>query len=165
MDKALLAVALWLFVSFSVHAAAPQKKQPTWAELTQEQRQILAPLAPDWDKFDAQRRSKWLGIAKRYPAMTPEKQATVQRNMQPWAKLTAEERRAARERYKSLQKLPKDKRKSLAQKWEEYQRLPEEERKRLEAAGKAPKPAPKSRAKPSVSAPAPTSTPVPAAAK
>ena len=32
MAKALVAVALWLFVSSSVLAAAPQKKQPTWEE-------------------------------------------------------------------------------------------------------------------------------------
>ena len=165
MAKALFAVALWLFVSFSVLAAAPQKKPPSWAELTQEQQHILAPLATDWDKLDAQRRRKWLGIVKRYPTMAPEEQAKVQRRMQPWAKLTPEERRAARERYKNLQKLPPDKRQSLREKWEEYQRLPEEQRKQLEAAGKAPKPAPKSRAKPSASAPAPTSTPVPEAAK
>src|SRR5512147_3097131 len=113
MAKALLAVALWLFVSFSVLAAAPQKKQPSWAELTPEQQQVLAPLAPDWDKLDVQRKRKWLGIAKRYPTMAPEEQAKVQQNMQPWARLTPEERRAARERYKTLQKLPKDKRLSL----------------------------------------------------
>jgi hypothetical protein len=161
MAKAFLAVILWLFVSFSVLAAAPQKKPPTWAELTQEQQQILAPLATDWDKLDAQRKRKWLGIAKRYPTMAAEEQANAQRNMQPWAKLTPEERRAARERYKKLQKLPPDKRQSLPQQWEEYQRLPEEQRKQLQAAGKAPKPVPKSPAKPSVPMPGPA----PAAAK
>ena len=165
MAKAFLALALWLFVSCSVLAAAPQKKPPTWAELTQEQQHILAPLATDWDKLDAQRRRKWLGIVKRFPTMAPEEQAKVQRRMQPWAKLTPEERRAARERYKNLQKLPPDKRQSLRQQWEEYQRLPEERRRQLEAAGKAPKPAPKSPAKPSASVPAPASASFPAAAK
>lgn len=163
MAKALLALIIGLFVSFSVLAAAPQKKPPTWAELTPAQRQILAPLASDWNTLDAQRKRKWLGIAKRYPKMTPAQQAKAQQNMQPWAKLTPEERRAARERYKKLQKLPPTKRQTLKQKWEEYQRLPEDQRKRLEAAGKAPKPAPTPRAKPGPKAPA-TSTPVPAPA-
>jgi len=166
MVKALLAVVLWLFFSCSVLAAAPQKKQPSWSELPQEQQQVLAPLALDWDKFDAQRRRKWIGIAKRYPSMAAEEQAKVQRNMQPWAKLTPEERRAARERYKNLQKLPPEKRQSLREQWEEYQKLPEEQRKQLEAAGKAPKPLPKSRAKPVSNVPGPAgSAPANAAAK
>ena len=162
MAKALLAIALWLFVSFSVLAAAPQKKQPSWSELTQEQQQVLAPLAPDWDKFNAQRKRKWLGIATRYPTMAPDEQAKVQRNMQPWAKLTPEERRAARERYKNLQKLPPEERQALLEQWEAYQRLPVEQRKQLEAADKAPKPRPKP--VPSAPAPeAPASAPTPAA--
>jgi len=147
MAKALLAVILWLCVSSFVLAAAPQKKQPSWVDLTQEQQQILSPLASNWDKLDAQRKRKWLGIARRYPTMSPAEQEKVKQNMQPWASLTPEERGAARERYKNLQKLPPERRKSLKQEWEEYQRLPEDQRKQLEAAGKAPKPAPKPRAK------------------
>lgn len=165
MAKALLAVALWLFVSFSVLGAAPQKKQPSWAELTQEQRQILAPLAPDWDKFRAQRKRKWLGIAKRYPTMAPDEQAKAQKRMQPWARLTPEERRAARKRYQTLQKLSPQKRQSLREQWEAYLRLPEAQRKQLEAAGKTPKPALKPRAKPRASPSAPASPPVPEAAR
>ena len=155
MAKALVALTLWLFVSFSVLAAAPQKKQPSWGELTQEQRQILAPLVPDWDKFRAQRKRKWLGIAKRYPTMAPKEQAKVRQNMQPWARLTPEERRAARKRYKTLQKLSPHKRQSLREQWETYLRLPEAQRKQLEAEGKAAKPVRKRRAKPSASSPAP----------
>jgi len=75
MAKALLALALWLSISISALAAAPPKKPPTWAELTQVQQQVLAPLAPEWNKLDDQRKRKWLGIAKRYPKMSPEEQA------------------------------------------------------------------------------------------
>jgi hypothetical protein len=157
MAKALLAVVLWLFVSTSVLAASPQKKPPQWAGLSSEQQQILAPLATDWDKFDVQRKRKWLGIAKRYPTLSPAEQEKVKQNMQPWAQLTPEERRVARERFKNLQRLPPEKRKTLPQAWEEYQRLPEDQRKQLEAAGKAPKPESKSRAR--------IPAPVPEAAK
>ena len=139
MAKALFALALWLSISLSALAAAPAKKPPTWVELTQEQQQILAPLAADWDKLDAPRKRKWLGIVKRYPQMSSDEQAKVQRRMQPWAKLTPEQRRTARENFKKLEKLPPDKRQTLAQKWEEYMQLPEEQRKQLQAAGKAPK--------------------------
>ena len=97
MAKALFAVALWLCTSLSVLAATPQKKPPTWGELTQEQQQILAPLAGDWDNLEPARKRNWIGIAKRYPKMKPDEQARAQRRMQAWAKLTPEERQKARE--------------------------------------------------------------------
>jgi len=109
MAKALFAVALWLCTSLSVLAATPQKKPPTWGELTQEQQQILAPLAGDWDNLEPVRKRNWIGIAKRYPKMKPDEQARVQRRMQAWVKLTPKERQAARERYKKMEKLPPDK--------------------------------------------------------
>src|SRR5207302_10578128 len=109
MAKALFAVALWLCTSLSVLAATPQKKPPTWGELTQEQQQVLAPLAVDWDNLDPARKRKWIGIAKRYPKMKPDEQARVQPRMQAWVKLTAKQRQAARDRQKKLAKLPPDK--------------------------------------------------------
>ena len=131
MAKALLAVALWLCTSLSVLAATAQKKPPTWGELTQEQQQILAPLAVDWDNLEPARKRKWIGIAKRYPKMKPDEQVRAQRRMQAWVKLTPKERQAARERYKKLEKLPPDKKQGLKQQWEEYNRLPEQERRKL----------------------------------
>jgi uncharacterized protein DUF3106 len=131
MAKALFALALWLCTSLSVLAATPPKKPPTWGELTQEQQQILAPLAVDWDNLEPARKRKWIGIAKRYPKMKPDEQATLQRRMQAWVKLTPKERQAARERYKKLEKLPPDKKQGLKQQWEEYNRLPEQERRKL----------------------------------
>jgi len=91
----------------------------------------LAPLANDWDKLDAQRKQKWLGIAKRYPNMGPPEQERIQRQMSAWAQLTPEQRRAAREQYKSLKQLPPDKRQGVREKWQEYQQLPPEKRREL----------------------------------
>lgn len=114
-------------------AAAPPKKSPSWAELTPAQQQILKPLAGDWDKLDKPRRTKWLGIAKRYPDMSPTEQKRVQDRMEKWARLTPEQRRTAREQYRKIGKLPPDKREVIAQQWEEYQQLPEEEKQSLAA--------------------------------
>src|SRR5437879_3977417 len=144
MAKASFALALWLCTSLSVLAATPQKKPPTWGELTQEQQQTLAPLAEDWNNLEPERKRKWIGIAKRYPKMKPDEQARVQRRMQAWAKLTPKERQEARERYKRIKNLPPDKKEGLKQKWEEYNRLPEQERRKL---GSTPR-------KPSTAAPA-----------
>jgi len=109
-------------------ATAAKKVRPAWAELTSGQQEVLAPLKPEWDKLDRDRRMKWLGIAKRYPAMQPEQQARVQRRMEAWAKLSSEQRRQARENYKRMAKVPADRRGDLRQQWAEYQALTPQER-------------------------------------
>lgn len=101
-------------------AKAKAASRLPWAELTAEQQQVLAPLKADWDMLEPERKRKWLGIAKRYPKMTPKGQERVQRRMHAWAKLTPEQRRQARETYKRLAKSP-EKKKALRDKWAEYQ--------------------------------------------
>lgn len=120
-------------------AVVPELRQPAWAELTLEQKQILAPLARDWDKMEAFRKKKWLGIAKRYPTMQPEEQARVQRRIKDWASLTPEQRSQARVQYKNLKTAPPERKEAIKQKWEQYKELPDEEKKRLaEKAAKKP---------------------------
>ena len=112
-------------------AATKKVVRPAWAELTPSQQEILAPLKPEWDRLDRDRRMKWVGIAKRYPTMKPEQQARVQRRMEAWVKLTPEQRRQARENYKNLAKVPPERRGDLRQQWAEYQSLTPQERQGL----------------------------------
>lgn len=113
------------------HAVVPELRQPAWAELSQEEKQILAPLSRDWDRMEAVRKKKWLGIAKRYPSMKPEEQARIQRRMQDWASLTPEQRTQARTQYKNLKTAPPVQKQGIKEKWEQYKELPDEEKKRL----------------------------------
>lgn len=135
-----------LILAFSLlspaQAAVPELRQPAWVELPLEQKQILSPLSRDWDKMEAFRKKKWLGIAKRYPSMKPEEQARVQSQMKDWANLTPDQRKQARAQYKTLQKAPPEKKEAIKQKWEQYKDLPDEEKKRL-AEKAASKPSPK----------------------
>lgn len=109
----------------------PPLDQPNWAALVPEQKAILAPLSGEWNAMETFQRKKWLGIAQRYPAMSPAEQTSVQRNMHDWARLAPEERKAAREKYKTLKKLPPEQKQTVKQQWEEYRALPQEERDRL----------------------------------
>lgn len=124
-----------LILAFSLlspaQAAVPELRQPAWAELSLEQKQILSPLSRDWDKMEAYRKKKWLGIAKRYPTMKPEEQARVQRRMQDWGSLTPEQRTQARTQYKSLKTAPPEHKEAIKKKWDLYKELPDEEKKRL----------------------------------
>lgn len=132
---------VWVFItgmlSGNVNAALPEFEQPGWMALTPEQKTILAPLEKEWGQMDAFRRKKWIGIAQRFPEMTPLEQASMQRNMREWARLAPEERKLAREKYKSLRRFSPEERQVVKQKWEEYSTLTEEEKERLRR--KAPK--------------------------
>lgn len=117
-------------LSGNASAGLPQFEQPGWTALTPEQKTILAPLEKEWGGMDAFRRKKWLGIAQRYPEMSPAEQATMQNNMREWARMAPEERKIAREKYKSLRKVAPEQREVVKQKWEEYSTLTEEEKER-----------------------------------
>ena len=126
--RAFLAAFLLLAFAGTAVDAAPKDRGPQWASLTADQQQALAPLQPEWDKLSKPHKTKWLGIAKRYPAMQAEEQKRVQMRMQKWAKLTPEQRDQARERYRSIGKVVPDRREELRRHWAEYQALPPHEK-------------------------------------
>jgi hypothetical protein len=160
----ILAVALWLASPLGHAGIALPLSQPSWSELTPEQKRVLAPLSSEWDKMEVFRRKKWLGIAERYASLTPDEQGRMQRRMTDWAKLTPEERKRARDKYKALQKDTPEKKEAVKLKWQEYKELPESERIRLKAEASkkpTPRPAPSKAAvpKPSPTPATPASTP------
>ena len=126
--RAILAVCLLLALAATAAVAAPKDRGPQWASLTADQQQVLAPLAGEWNKLSLPHKTKWFGIAKRYPAMKPEEQMRVQGRMQKWAKLTPGQRWQARERYRSFGKIAPDRREELRRYWAEYQALPPHEK-------------------------------------
>lgn len=158
---AVLAVTLSLVFLSPAGAAVPALRQPAWAELTPEQKQILAPLAGEWNALEVYRQKKWLGIAQRYPTLTPDEQARMQRRMTDWVKLSPEQRKAAREKYKSLKTAPPERKEVLRQKWQEYKELPEEERLRLQEQAARTRPA--ARPGKAVKTPLTPSSPIPPA--
>ena len=125
MRAAVAALLLAFAAAYAV--AAPKEKGPVWATLTADQQQVLAPLSAEWNRLGKQQKAKWLGIAKRYPAMKPESQKRVQTRMQKWAKLTPQQRGQAREQYRNIGKLA-DRRQELRRHWAEYQALPPHEK-------------------------------------
>ena len=130
MLRALASAFLLFALATTAAVAAPKDKGPQWASLTADQQQILAPLSADWDKVLTQdQKVKWVGLAKRYPAMKEQEQKRVQARMQKWAKLTPAQRSQAREQYRSLGKMaPDHQRQELRRYWAEYQALPREEK-------------------------------------
>ena len=126
--QAVIAAFLVLALAATAAVAAPKDRGPMWASLNASEQQALEPLSAEWDKLSKPHKTKWLGIAKRYPAMKPEEQKRVQTRMQKWTKLTPEQRDQAREQYRSIGKMAPDRREELRRHWAEYQSLPPHEK-------------------------------------
>jgi len=133
LGRKFVLAALLAVVSAGTFAASPTKKSPIWSELTAEQQLVLKPLAADWNGMEPAQRSRWVGLAKRYPEMQAAEQKRMQNRMEAWARLTPEQRREAREKYRRIGKLPPEKREVVTQQWNEYQQLPEHVRQGLAA--------------------------------
>ncbi|MDI1309187.1 MAG: DUF3106 domain-containing protein [Methylotenera sp.] len=115
------------------HAAFADEANVPWAQLNDGQRQILNPLASEWDTLRPWQREKMLDIARDYPKMSSKKQELVQKRLSNWSRMTPYERENARKSHQQFQSLSTDKKNELRQKWLEYQKLPESERAKLRA--------------------------------
>jgi hypothetical protein len=130
----ILAVALWLASPLGHAGIALPLSQPSWSELTPEQKRVLAPLSsPSGTRWKVFRRKKWLGIAQRYASLTPDEQGRMQRRMTDWAKLTPDERKGRETNTKHCKRITPEKKEAVKLKWQEYKELPESERIRLKA--------------------------------
>jgi hypothetical protein len=136
--RIILGIALLASFSLPAHALITFKSTP-WTDLSAEQKQILAPLARDWNSLDLQRQTKWLLIAQRYGSFTPDEKARMQERMKEWAHLSPNDRKLARVSFTSVQKVPAEQRgtvkDNIRQQWYEYQSLAESEKERLRSEG------------------------------
>lgn len=101
---------------------------PNWQGLTPAQRDLLAPLANDWDKLGPTQRSKWLNATPRLATLPPAELARLHERMRDWAHLTPSERANARVSFQVAKQVDAEQRQA---KWEAYQALPPEKRQEL----------------------------------
>lgn len=107
---------------------ATQADSPAWAQLSGEQRRVLAPLAGQWDAMDDTSRGKWAAVAAQYKRLSAEEQRRIDGRLTSWAKMAPRERGEARLRFQQTRELTPEQRQ---QRWEAYQSLPEDERRSL----------------------------------
>lgn len=116
------------------------KAGASWAELTPEQQQALAPLAADWNDIHESQKRKWLEVSKNYRAMTPAEKTKLNSRMREWVALSPQQRAQARLNFGKTKELSRqltpEERK---EKWNAYQALSPEEKEKL-AARASPKP-------------------------
>jgi hypothetical protein len=110
------------------NSAAASTGGPAWDKLSPQQRNALAPLARDWVRIDAPRKTKWLEVASRFPKMSADEQVLVQARMAEWARLSPAERTSARMSFQETKQIPREEKQA---RWEAYQALPPEQRQAL----------------------------------
>jgi hypothetical protein len=115
-------------------ATAPAAKAdaggPQWGELPARQRQVLAPLANDWNGLDARSKERWIDVAGRFHKMPPDEQQRATQRMGEWAHMTVAQRIQAREVFQETRGLSKEEREA---RWKAYQALPDEQKRELAA--------------------------------
>jgi Protein of unknown function (DUF3106) len=127
--------AFLIFLGFSglLPTFAYAEDKPAWTELTEQQRNALSPLAPEWKSLDGPRKHKWLEIAAKFPTMKPDEQQRAQARMREFAALTPEQRKQVRENYRAAQSVPREQREAQ---WQQYQSLPQERKDAIQAKAK-----------------------------
>src|SRR3989338_5464796 len=127
MVRTFITVVILVGAALSAYA----DNEPRWPQLTDEQRQVLAPLSGEWDTLRPWQREKMLDIARDYPKMSRDQQQRVQKRLSNWSRMTPYERESARKQHQQFNSLPSDKQEELRRKWREYQKLSEAERQKL----------------------------------
>ena len=117
MGQNYAAVILLLLMLFA-GAVQAASAEPQWKELSEPERQVLAPLREQWASFDAAHKRKWVEIAKSHPQLSLYQQWQLKNRIKEWAKLSPEQRDAARARYKEFEQLPPEKKETVRRQYE-----------------------------------------------
>lgn len=88
-----------------------------WTDVAPEDRQVLAPLAGEWDRLPGYQQKRLQSAAKQYPKMQPIQRERFQERIHTWAAMTPEQRKAARETFKGMKKLSPEKQHELKERW------------------------------------------------
>ena len=131
--SAMLASSAWANGSATPKGAAPRQDNE-WLRLSTQERAVLAPLSAQWGDLNDDVQDKWIGVARRYPALSPDGQARVRDRMKEWSSASPKERSEARLRFQKARELsPTDRQ----QKWEAYQALPADKKAELQQQARA----------------------------
>ena len=95
--------------------------QTPWSSLSPEQKRILGPVAPDWERMPGYLQQRLMSAARQYPSLQPIQKERFDQRIRDWATMTSDQRKAARETFQGLRKLPPEKQHELRERWFERQ--------------------------------------------
>lgn len=97
----------------------------SWAELSDKQQELLAPLKDEWGSMTNAQRERWLKVGRKYENEPQERQATMRERVSTWSELSPRDKAAARQNYKALKEKRQGERNST---WNSYQSLDQKRR-------------------------------------
>ena len=113
----LAGIVLALGLAAPARAYDPKTPQTAWSQLTAEERRVLGPLAPDWERLPGFQQQRLIASARRYPSMQPIQKERFEDRIRDLAAMSPEQRRAARETFQGLRKLPPERQHELRERW------------------------------------------------
>lgn len=102
-----------------------------WSRLSENQRQLLAPLQKNWDQLPPLRQRAILHGAERWQKLTPEQRQQAQQRLRDWQQLSAEQKKQIRDRFDRFRDLDPGQRQAIQQRFQDFQNLPEPRRRQL----------------------------------
>jgi len=114
---ALILAAVLALAAGSVHAQDRSVPQVPWSALAPDERRVLGPVGPDWDRLPGYQQQRLISSARRYPSLQPIQKERFDSRLRTWAEMTPEQRRAARETYQGLRRLPPAQQHELRERW------------------------------------------------
>jgi len=96
-----------------------------WAQLTGEQRQILAPFRQQWDSWPPADKRSWIVLANRFPELSGAQQRRARNRINEWASLTNEQRTTVRNNIRLSRERKPDERSA---EWNRYQQMTPEQK-------------------------------------
>jgi hypothetical protein len=97
--------------------------QTPWTTLSPEQKRILGPVAPDWDRMPGYQQQRLMSAARQYPSLQPIQKERFEQRLRDWTAMTPDQRKAARETFQGMRKLPPEKQHELRERWFERQQV------------------------------------------
>lgn len=120
-----------LCVVLAAFAAGANAQGIAWEDLSEAQRELLAPQQQNWSQLDPSRQEQIARGADRFLEMNRGDRAAARDRFQVWQGMTPEQRAAARERYQEFRRLPSGERAQLLDTYRRYRMMPPERRNEL----------------------------------
>jgi hypothetical protein len=99
-----------------------------WSELTEAQRNTLAPFEQQWNSLPAQRQQRLLQGADRWQNLGPNERREAQNRLREWNSQSPEQQQRIREQFNRFRALPQEEQTIVRDRFQSFQALPENRR-------------------------------------
>ncbi|MGB7182701.1 MAG: DUF3106 domain-containing protein [Burkholderiaceae bacterium] len=122
--RILTAVLCCVLLTTGTVASAQSTTWP-WEQLTDLQKQVLAPFKSQWNQWSTSDKRAWVLLANRFPSLSPDERDRAKKRVVQWAGLTPAQRADARANIRVAKELDQGER--LAE-WERYKQMTNEQK-------------------------------------